>query len=90
MKEHLLPVALTCPACGAKLDGALNTQSDHSPREGNPGLCVKCRALLVYTGTPVNSLRYPTPEEQAEFLSQPAVQRAICALRQLHERGPIR
>lgn len=87
MKDHLLPVALICPACGAQLDVALNTEGERSPRDGDPNLCIKCRALLVYSGTPVSSLRYPTSAEQREFLADPAVQHAISALAELHRRG---
>lgn len=85
MKDHLLPVTLVCPACAAQLDGALNTETDRGPRDGDPTLCIECRALLVHSGTPAHSLRYPTPEEQRTFLADPAVQRAIWALGQMHE-----
>lgn len=87
MGNHLLPAALTCPACAAQLNGALNTETERGPRDGDPTLCASCRALLVHSGTPVNSLRYPTPDEQREFLANPAVQRAIRALGQVHEQG---
>lgn len=91
MRDHLLPVKLTCPACNAKLDGALNTTANRGPQDGDPTLCVKCRALLVYAGKPVASLRYPTTGEQREFLADPAVQRAIWALGQLpQQHRPIR
>lgn len=92
MRGHHLAVAVTCPACGANLDGALNSTGVNLPKAGDPGLCVYCRALLVYCGTPVvNSLRYPTSEEQRTFLADPAVQRVILALKQHHEQhGPIR
>lgn len=91
MKDHLLPITLTCPACDAKLDGALNATGDRLPRDGDPSLCIYCRALIVHSGTPVNSLRYPTPEEQRAFLADPEIQHAIWALGQLHQqRGPIR
>lgn len=90
MKDHHLAVTLTCPACGAKLDGALNATGDRLPQDGDPSLCVYCRALIVHAGTPVNSRRYPTSEEQREFLADPDIQRAIWALGQLHQqRGPL-
>lgn len=89
MKSHVLNFSTQCPACGAQLDAALNTTSDHMPKDGDPSLCVKCRALLVYCGSPVNSLRYPTADEQRAFLADPAVQRAIMALAGVHRDGMV-
>lgn len=91
MKDHRLANALICPACGAEPDGALNATGERLPRDGDPSLCIECRALVVHSGTPVNSLRYPTPEEQREFLADPQIQQAIWALGQLHaQRGSAR
>lgn len=91
MRDHHLPVALQCPACGAKLDGALNTEGERGPRDGDPSICIECRALLVHSGTPVRALRYPTPQEQKEFLADAGVQCGIAALAELHRRnGKIR
>lgn len=84
MKDHLV-AKMSCPGCGAGLDGALNTETDRGPRDGDPTLCVECRSMLVYSGTPVNSLRYPTSEEQREFLANPHMQRVIAAMRIVHE-----
>lgn len=84
MKSHLLPSAVTCPACGTRLDGAFNTTSDDRPEEGDPSICIRCRALLVYCGSPVNSLRYPTVDEQRKFLADRAVQRGIAAVAAIH------
>ena len=90
MKSHHLTFSAKCPACGTELDVALNTTGDDMPEDGDPSLCVKCRALLVYCGTPVNSMRYPTEDEQRRFLADPAVQRAIAALAEYHRDGFIR
>lgn len=86
MKDHLLPHKLICPACGAGQDGALNTENDRGPQDGDPGICAECRTINVYVGTPVNSLRPPTRSELDEFLADPHVQRCIAAMRVVHER----
>lgn len=84
MKTHRLDNAIQCPACGAELSGALNTTSDDRPRDGDPSLCFNCRALLVYSGSPANSLRRPTDDEERQFLADVNVQRAIWAIGQTH------
>lgn len=90
MRDHLLPVALRCPACGAELNGAFNTEGERGPRDGDPSICIECRALIVYSGTPVRALRYPTPQEQKEFLADPEVAHAILVVGELHRmNGPI-
>lgn len=86
MKSHQIPGVVACPACGANLNGAFNTSSDDRPRDGDPSLCFYCRALLVYCGSPADSLRYPTPDEERQFLSDANVQRAIAALAATHAR----
>lgn len=90
MKDHRLGYAVTCPACGTNLDGALNTTGERLPVDGDPILCARCRALLVYSGSPVNSLRYPTSDEQRVFLADPDVQHVIAALGEAHRLGVIR
>lgn len=89
MKNHRLFGPLECPSCGVTLDGAWNTTSDAGPADGDATLCVYCRALLVYRGSPVNSLRHPTKEEEQKFLADPGVQRAIAAVAAMHRNNPI-
>ena len=87
MKSFWLPDTLVCPACGTTLSGAINTTGDREPEDGDPTICVVCRALLVYAGAPAASLRYPTDEEQRAFLADPAVQRGIHAIAEYHRQG---
>lgn len=84
MKDHILAVAPKCPACDAELRGAFNTNGDRKPRDGDPTLCGGCRALLVFAGDPVDSLRRPTADEERKFLANADVQRAIAALSFIH------
>jgi len=63
---------------------------DEKPTAGDPTLCFTCRALLIYCGSPINSLRYPTSEEQRRFLANSDVQHAIAALAEAHRRGIFR
>ena len=86
MKSHRLDNAVKCPACGADLTAAfpVDGDTDEGPRDGDASLCVDCRALLVYSGSPVVSLRYPTPEEERELLADASIQRAIAALAEVH------
>lgn len=90
MKDHVLGVVPICPACGTTLGGAFNTESDRAPQAGDPTLCCACRALLVFSGSPASSLRYPTPDEEREFLANANVQRAIAALAEVHRSGNFR
>ena len=68
MKSHRLDSVIQCPACGADLTAAypVDDDTDEGPQDGDASLCVDCRALLVYSGSPVVSLRYPTPEEERD------------------------
>lgn len=90
MKDHPLAITPTCPACATELGGAFNTTGDGAPENGDPTLCCACRALLVFSGSPVNSLRYPTPDEERTLLADPGVLRAIAALAEAHRRGIVR
>ena len=86
MKSHRLDSVIQCPACGADLTAAypVDDDTDEGPQDGDASLCVDCRALLVYSGSPVDSLRYPTPEEERELLADEGIQRAIAALAAVH------
>ena len=89
MKDHKV-APLTCPACAAQLNGALNTSSERLPREGDPTICVYCRAILLFVGEPVHSLRRPDLQEEIVLLLDPGLQRAVAALNELHRRGPLK
>lgn len=84
MKSHRVANTVHCPACGANLTGAFNSEDDEGPKAGDASLCAECRALLVYSGSPVDSLRYPTPNEERKLLADENVQRAIAALAAVH------
>lgn len=74
---------MNCPACGTNLDGAINGNTDR-PQDGAALLCGYCRALIVFSGSPVASLRYPTDEELRRFLADPEMQQTIAALGAYH------
>lgn len=90
MKDHKI-VSMACPACATSMDGAFNTESERRPIDGDPAICVVCRAINVYAGTPVNSLRPPTEQEFAEFMANEHLQKVVAALGIAHSlHGPMR
>jgi hypothetical protein len=67
--------APSCPACGARLDGATDVElAGHVAQPGDATVCAYCVAWLVFTpatGQAGLALRYPTDVELAVLLADP-------------------
>ena len=70
---------LSCPHCGCVLDLALAaTHPGAKPEPGDIHLCWACRGIAVQTDT--GQLRLPTPQEDALYAQEPAIQQVRQAM----------
>lgn len=69
--HHWTPV--TCPHCGAVMDGQAQIDGDSTPDEGSVAICIYCTNISVF-GEGGASLRRPTEEEQVEFAANERLQ----------------
>lgn len=77
---RIIAQELHCPACGVGIYGITHV--------GECSFCSACRAMITLDfdeqRNPV--LRYPTDQEETEWLANPRVLRVIAALASHHER----
>lgn len=69
----------SCPHCGYAFDAsACATDPGKQPVAGDIHLCWACRGIAVQTDT--GRLRLPTPEEDALYAQEPAIQQVRHAM----------
>jgi hypothetical protein len=79
----------TCPSCGRKNDGHMQSGGKPvPPEEGDLSICFGCGGLGVYVTSAegVMSVRLPNEEEAVEYAADKNVQRAL-AMRERVLRG---
>jgi hypothetical protein len=67
-----------CPNCGKVLDAVTGVDHENAPVAGSVTICINCSGLSVFQDD--LTLREPTPEEMADLMAQPEVQRVLMAL----------
>jgi hypothetical protein len=65
---------LKCPHCGRNHEYHDGSTPDAKPKPGDVSVCWSCRRLGIYTNF---GIRVPTPEEEAEILSDPEVRSVL-------------
>jgi hypothetical protein len=80
--HHTTP--MSCPACGYRVDAATSIDREADPNQnlpvdGNLAVCLACASVNVYING-ATTLRLPTVDERAEFMTDPGVVGSVRAV----------